>query len=125
MNCPPLTQEDVRNVLVVATAFDNRKPSAVMLAAWVDALNIAGPFPAADAVEAVKRHYAASTEYLMPAHVADGCRAIQAARREAIPPVETLMAGVDPDDPAWQQIRRDRENAILAGVTPAAIEAAR
>jgi hypothetical protein len=109
----PLTKQDVMQVLAVAAAFDRRVPSETALAVWTDALNLAGPFPRLDAIEAVKRHYATSTDYLMPAHVGAYCRERMRERRAALPPAGEFMADVDTNDPAWLSIRRSRERALL------------
>lgn len=108
-----LSEQAVTQILATAAGFDNRKPSDTALQLWTVALNLGGPPRLEDAVEAVVRHYATSTEYLMPSHVLAGARAVASARRAALPPVEVLMAGVDPDDPEWSAIRRSREDRWL------------
>jgi hypothetical protein len=69
-----MTEQEIRAVLAVAMAYDNRKPGDASVAAWLEAAQ-RGRWAFDDAVEAVHAHFAESTEWLMPAHVTQRLRA--------------------------------------------------
>lgn len=58
---------EVAKLLAMASAFDNRSVGEANVSAWAAALAPSMPFP--DAAEAVRQHFAATSDYLMPAHV--------------------------------------------------------
>lgn len=58
-------------------AGDNREVSQVIVAEWHDTI---GHLNFADAVEAVRLHRQNSTDYLMPAHVVAGAKAVSRER---------------------------------------------
>jgi hypothetical protein len=74
-----------------------------------------------DARAVVVAHYRDSTERLMPADVRLGVAKLRRSRLAALPPVETLMADVDPDDPRYDGILRDRRQAAMDPPTLRAI----
>lgn len=82
-----MTEEGVRSLLAVAMAFDHRRPGAADIAAWSDAAERAR-WDFRDAQEAIKIHYATSTEYLMPGHVT----AILRANRRQPPSAREALA---------------------------------
>jgi hypothetical protein len=118
-----LSQADVVDVLSKAAAFDNRKPSRAAVMAWQEALALAGVTSRADALAAVSRHYASSSDYLGPAHLARQVEEIRRERRAQMPAPAELMADVDPNDPDWGQILTTRKQQYLAGAgsAPASI----
>lgn len=79
-----MTPGDAVRVLTKAAAFDSRTIGQADAAAWYEAI---GELDVADALAAVTRHYATSTDRLMPAHVrriaADLARERHRAEREA------------------------------------------
>jgi len=78
-----VTPGDAARVLAACALFDNRKipddENGDRLAEGWFAL--IGHLDLRDALEAVRRHYAESTEWIMPAHINRGVRAIKAERR--------------------------------------------
>lgn len=63
-----MTPDETKKLLAVVAAFDGRKPSEATAHAWHDTANRnRWTFP--EAVEAVKAHYGANTEWIMPGHV--------------------------------------------------------
>lgn len=76
-----MTEYDIRALLVVAMAYDNRKPGEATVAAWQEAAG-RGRWSFGEAREAIHQHYAESTEFLMPAHITAN---IRAARRQPAP----------------------------------------
>lgn len=69
-----MTEDEVRALLAVAMAYDNRKPGEANIAAWLEAAN-RGRWTFDGALEAIHQHYATSTDFLMPAHVSAAFRA--------------------------------------------------
>jgi hypothetical protein len=61
-----MTPAEAQNLLSVAAAFDNRKPSEEAAIAWSHAL---ADLPYGDCRDAVVAHYRTSSEWLMPAKV--------------------------------------------------------
>jgi hypothetical protein len=63
-----MTVAEAARLLALAAAFDNRKPdtSGAAPTAWADALD---DLDVDDCATAVRRHYRASTDFAMPAHV--------------------------------------------------------
>lgn len=110
-----LTPEQVQRVLALCAAFDNRTPQTAVVAAWTQVFAQDGELTLHDALAAVTQHYATETIWIMPAHIRRIAEQIRRARRATLPPVEELMAGVDPDDPRWSEIRREREQQYLTG----------
>ena len=99
----PLSQDEVRALLAIAVAYDNRKPGEVTIAAWMEAADRGRwTFPAA--VEAIHDHYAKSTDFLMPGHITT---AVRAAMRQPAP-----FAELPPAEPT----RQDRITSLIAAV---------
>lgn len=71
-----MTEQEIRSLLAVAMAYDNRKPGEATIAAWQEAAH-RGRWGFDDAVEAVHAHFAESTEWLMPAHITQRLRAMR------------------------------------------------
>jgi hypothetical protein len=84
-----VTEQEIRKLLAVAMAYDNRKPGDMNVMAWTEAANRSRwSFEAA--LEAIHMHYAQSTEFLMPAHVTTLIRQAmrQPPRFEELPAAE-------------------------------------
>lgn len=82
-----MTPGDAARVLAACALFDNRKvpdneDGELLVEGWYAVI---GDLPLNDALEAVRRHYRDSTEWIMPAHVRKGVKAIQAERRRNTP----------------------------------------
>jgi hypothetical protein len=73
-----LTKREVASLLAVAATFDRRRGTVgeVDVEAWTAAAHV-GRWTFDAAVEAVKAHYAESTENLMPAHITQRLRGEQ------------------------------------------------
>jgi hypothetical protein len=67
-----------KRALEKITAFDNRPADKNALRAWADALD--DDVTEADALQAVARHYATETRWIMPADVNRACRKIRVTR---------------------------------------------
>ena len=70
---------ETHDLLTFAASIDNRKFDDATVVAWQ---SILATVNAADATAAVRDHFAASTEYLMPAHVRVGALGIARRRHE-------------------------------------------
>ena len=68
-----MNQREVHQLLIEASAIDNRNVTDLTVKAWHPVL---ARFDYRDAVLAMREHFASSTDYLMPAHIAIGCRRI-------------------------------------------------
>lgn len=60
-----MNQSEAGLVLAKCGAFDNRKPSPVVVQAWADSLDPS--LPVGDALRFVTEHYAQSRDWIMPA----------------------------------------------------------
>jgi len=101
-----MTEQEIRALLAVAMAYDNRKPGQATVAAWTEAAT-RGRWAFDDAVEAVHAHFAESTEWLMPAHVTQRLR----AQRSGPAAVAELLAL-----PAGQPTAPERVRSIVDAV---------
>lgn len=72
-------------LLALISAYDNRNFNKETTAAWYDLLH---PYTLAEAKYAVKKHYAESRDWLMPADV---LRIIKTERRNRLAKVETIV----------------------------------
>ena len=72
-------------LLALISAYDNRNFNKETTAAWYDLLS---PYTLAEAKHAVKKHYAESRDWLMPADV---LRIIKTERRNRLAKVETIV----------------------------------
>lgn len=101
-----LTQDEVRALLAIAVAYDNRKPGEVTIAAWMEASERGRwTFPAA--VEAIHEHYATSTQFLMPGHITAFVRA-----KMRLPAPVREVARLEGAQPAAEDARR-RFSALI------------
>lgn len=96
-----MNEQELRAVLAVAMAYDNRKPGEANIAAWLTAAD-RGRWTFADAVEAVHDHYAKSPDFLMPAHVTTFIR----AKMRQPQPVGEAIAELESGPPASEATRR-------------------
>ena len=72
-------------LIALISAYDNRRMSEEVSAAWYDLL---APYTLHEAKHAVKKHFHESTDYLMPAHIV---RIIKTERRNRLAKVETIV----------------------------------
>jgi hypothetical protein len=93
-----MTPAEAARVLARAAAFDKRTASEVEARAWAEALP---EINEADAIEAIVRHYRASTEYLMPGHVRVGARSIIGERQDRA----AMQRGLPGPPPATAEAR--------------------
>lgn len=77
-----MTEKELHQLLIEISALDHRTVTPYTVAAWYPIL---GKFDYALALEAMRNHFGTSTDYLLPAHIAIGCRRIL-ARRGPMPP---------------------------------------
>jgi hypothetical protein len=77
-----VTAPEATALLAIAAGFDNRKPDRDTVRAWTEAL---ADVDYDDARTVVINHFHESTEWLMPAHIVKGVRAIEAERVAAAP----------------------------------------
>ncbi|MBN9108596.1 MAG: hypothetical protein J0I34_07415 [Pseudonocardia sp.] len=97
-----MDSQQVRQLLAVVIAYDNRKLADANILAWTEAAR-RGRWTLAEAVDAVHEHYASQSVWLMPGHVSATIRARRQdlAQREqagyqiaAAAEVRELVAGV-------------------------------
>lgn len=74
-----LTDPEVRQLLAVVMAYDNRKPGQATIAAWTEAAR-RGRWTFGEAIEAVHAYFVERSDWLMPAHIT---HAIRAGRQDA------------------------------------------
>lgn len=117
-----MNRNEATKLLAVVGSFDRRyafrdQAEARMAAeAWLMVLE---DIRYEDAVEAVRRHYSGSGEYLMPAQVRSTVRNIRAARIDNGPRFDPSAYGIDPDDVTrYLEAKRAHETAVADGVTP-------
>lgn len=112
-----MTPEEAALLLAGAAMFDYRKVEKADALAWHHVL---GDLDYDDAIEAVRRHYAESTERLMPAHVRQGVRAIREDRRR-LEPSEALALPSPFEQDMNRQVRMEAGAAhvreVLAEIT--------
>lgn len=92
-----LTDQQVRALLAAAMAYDNRRPGEANIAAWTEAAK-RGRWTFDTALEAIHTHYAASADFVMPAHIT---AIIRAAMRQPEP-----FAELPPAVPASEETRQ-------------------
>lgn len=106
MNDQQLTDQQIRHLLVMCMAFDNRKPSEAQAAAWAEAARIAR-WDFDDAKTAITEHYTESTDFCMPGHITSR---IKANRRQPAPPTDAIAL------PAAPPANPERVGVLLAQV---------
>lgn len=80
--------EETSQLLIVASAYDNRNVTAEQITAWHDALK---DLDYTYALEAVKMHFRISVEYLKPAHVRANAKTIAQDRNARYMPALTRI----------------------------------
>ncbi len=83
-----MTPGDVARLLAACAMYDYRAVEDEDAEAWHPLI---GDLPFDDAMEAVKRHYQAQTDRMMPAHVRQGVKAIREERRRLEPSEARLL----------------------------------
>lgn len=91
-----MNENEIRQLLATAMAYDNRKPGHAAVLAWGEAAARAR-WTFVEALEAVHAHYAESTDFLMPAHIT---RHIRNGRR-----ADGERLALPPADPASDEVR--------------------
>lgn len=84
-----MTRDEITIFLSRIQAVDNRTITAETVTAWHDAA-IREKWTTDYAVEAMRRHFAESTDWLMPGHITQRIRTIRRDRRE---PLRALPRG--------------------------------
>jgi hypothetical protein len=97
--------KETNTVLALVQAFDRRTVGEVDVRAWHSVL---GDLEVADVMEAVRRHYADSSDWMMPAHVRRGVAEIVAERNRPEP---------SPWAPGQYGVLREDAVAIVEGQT--------
>lgn len=100
-----MDEPQVRQLLAVVMAYDNRRPGDHTVIAWCEAAR-RGRWTYDEAVDAVYAHYATETTWLMPGHIT--------ARIRAARPVHTMSEG----GPAPDQLGQARVAALITGALP-------
>jgi hypothetical protein len=80
-----MTEEQIRALLAVAMAYDNRRPGDAALAAWTEAAT-RGRWTFRAALDALHAHYAETTVWVMPGHIT---ARLNADRRQP-PPTDAI-----------------------------------
>lgn len=88
-----MTRDEIIQLLGGAACYDSRKPSEGMVNAWLETAQRAR-WTYNEATDAVKTHYTESTDFILPAHVA---QRIKAARNDA-----AMRRAAETPDPAGQ-----------------------
>lgn len=91
-----MTESEIKQLLAVAMAYDNRKPGEAAVLAWGEAAKRAG-WTFERAMDAIHTHYARSTTFVMPGHITELIRS-----RSSLPPRVELP----PANPASEETRR-------------------
>lgn len=92
-----MTEEEIINLLTIAAAFDNRKPSQGAVHAWADSAD-RGRWTFQEASEAIKDYYARTTDekpWVMPSHITARIRVVREDREMRTAALE-LTAPQDP-----------------------------
>lgn len=97
-----LTEREIRALLAITMAYDNRRASDAAVLAWGEVADRAR-WTFDEAKEAIHTHYASSTEFLMPAHITAEIRRARDTR--SLPP-KFDRAAIEPASPASEETRR-------------------
>lgn len=99
-----MNRQQAAILLSLAAARDRRTIGDADVMAWAEDLT---SIEFDDAREAVTRHYRASTDWLMPAHVVSIVKIIREERRRAIPhEVRSLPSRFEPDEDRAERAHR-------------------
>jgi hypothetical protein len=83
---------ETSRLLTFVARCDNRRVDDATVTAWQ---SIIGDVPFGDGMEAARRHFATSTDYLMPVHIRRLSAEIDQERRRAIRVAKELAAAAD------------------------------
>lgn len=100
-----MTPDEAGVLLGMAATVDNRKPDADAAKAWAAMLH---GLRLEDCIEAIRDHYTASTEWLMPAKVRADVKRIRAKRIEKHPPLVPPPGLDDAAELSWLAAARRR-----------------
>lgn len=96
-----LSETEIKHLIALAGVYDQRRPPAdptaarMVIRSWQDASD-RGRWTYTAAAEAIKAHYAETTDYLMPGHIT----ALLRDRRRQPPSLAETRAALPPADPA-------------------------
>lgn len=97
-----MNHTETARLLTAVAAIDGRRIDDASVAAWHGML---GDLPFNDCAEAVRRHFARSSDWLMPAHIRDGVRLIRDERRPKVDAL-ALPSRWEPDPARTERIKR-------------------
>ncbi|AIX99795.1 hypothetical protein ART_0197 [Arthrobacter sp. PAMC 25486] len=111
--------QDTSKVLAKVQSFDNRNVDEANILAWHEIL---APYTLRDCLIAVSKYFAKSTAWIMPAHIIEHVRSIEAARRNrfhnGVYPTQN-----DEQSGNWVEVTRRLNRAIATGeLSPAAYQ---
>lgn len=110
---------ETASVLAKIQSFDNRSVDDVNILAWHEIL---APYALQDCLQAVSKYFSKRSAWIMPAHILDLVREVEAARRN------TFHNGFHPtqaDEQSgnWGEVSRRLNRAVATGkLTPAAYD---
>lgn len=116
-----MRQSETAKVVTAVAVYDRRvtldeATAELQVELWHRAI---GHLDYADALDAVVEYYQTTTETIMPADVIAGAEDQRRSRLAHVPPMEVLMAGVDPADPQYvATYQRRREDAAQRRTPP-------
>jgi hypothetical protein len=113
-----VTPGEVSRLLAACAMFDFRTVEEPDAEAWH---LVIGDLDYEEAMEAVRRHYADSTDRMMPAHIRQGVKALRQARRRQEPhPIRELPSRFERD--MGEQVRVARGAATVRDVLGPVLE---
>lgn len=95
--------QEVDRLLTIIKNVDNRRIDDATVIVWREIL---GDLPFEDCVMAATKHFAESTDYLLPAHIRQGVLAIRNERAKKAHEVRELPSRFEPDPERAQRIQR-------------------
>jgi hypothetical protein len=101
---------EVSALLTMAAAFDNRTVGEANVAAWASVLH--PDMRLSDGMEAMKAHFAKSSEYLKPAHINQG---VDQIRRERLAKAPIMLIPTDLHQAVERQWMRAFTDAVKDG----------
>ena len=106
---------ETSNALALAQAYDNRTVGEMNVRAWHAILS---DLEAADVMEAIRRHYAETDAWVMPAHIRRAVADIELERARAARRWAPGQAGVAPEDALPEIEGPALSEAAIAGMPP-------
>lgn len=92
-----MIEDEIKRLYAIAISYDNRKLSEANITAWWEQAD-RNRWTFDEAREAIHRHHAESTEFLMPAHITQLIRA-QRQQPERYKPIDPGISGPPADQP--------------------------